>query len=115
MRPLLKRRKACRNFWTPLAADEPVDFGLMDFCRIGQRCAKNCPAKAISFDEPQRINGHDQWQHNETRCLEMWMTVGTGICMASCPFSQGINSRLIDQRKGNPAVMKSILSSFEER
>lgn len=99
----------------PLAADEPVDFGLMDFCRICQRCARNCPAKAISFGEPQLINGLPQWPHDGAKCMEMWMTVGTGICMASCPFSQGIDPQLIDQMKGNPAIMKKILSQCAER
>lgn len=99
----------------PLSADEPVDFGLMDFCRICLCCARNCPAKAISFGDPQFINGHYQWPHNETRCMEMWMTVGTGICMASCPFSQGIDPQLIGQMKGNADVMKRILSLHECR
>lgn len=98
----------------PLEEDGPVDFGLVDFCGLCRRCAKNCPAGAISFGDPQLVNGHFQWPHNETRCMEMWMTVGTGICMACCPFSQGIDPQLTDQMKGNPAVMKKILSRYEK-
>lgn len=71
----------------PLVEDGPVDFGLVDFCRTCKKCAANCPAGAISFDDPQLINGLWQWPHKATRCMEMWMTVGTGICMAICPFS----------------------------
>ena len=79
----------------PLVEDGPVDFGLVEFCLACGKCARNCPAKAISFGEPEMINGLLQWPHNETRCMEMWMKTGTGICMASCPFSQGVDPELI--------------------
>ncbi len=72
----------------PLVEDGPVDFGLVEFCRTCKKCAEKCPARAISFDEPQMLNGIWQWPHNATRCMEMWMKVGTGVCMAVCPFSQ---------------------------
>jgi len=94
----------------PLVEDGPVDFGLTDFCRLCLRCARKCPAKAISFDEPQLINGLYQWRHDGARCMEMWMTVGTGVCMAACPFSQGIDFRMIGQFKTNPDEIKSFLS-----
>lgn len=83
----------------PLVEDGSMDFGLVDFCRTCKRCAANCPAGAISFDDPQMINGLWQWPHKATRCMEMWMTVGTGICMASCPFSQGAGPHLTDKTK----------------
>jgi len=75
----------------PLLVDEPVDFGLVDFCRKCVLCAQKCPARAISFGEPEMINGLYQWPHDGRKCMETWMTVGTGICMACCPFSLGEN------------------------
>ena len=94
----------------PLVEDGPVDFGLVDFCRLCLKCARKCPAKAISFDEPQLINGLYQWSHDGAKCMEMWMTVGTGICMAACPFSQGIDQRLVGQFKDHPDLIKNILA-----
>ena len=82
----------------PLLADEPIDFGLVDFCRKCLLCAESCPAKAISFGEPEMVNGLYQWPHDGRRCMEMWMTAGTGICMACCPFSLG---------EGTPPVLAS--------
>lgn len=73
----------------PLLADAPVDFGLVDFCRACRRCAQMCPARAISFGEPEMVNGLYQWPHDGRKCMEKWMTAGTGICMACCPFSLG--------------------------
>ena len=78
----------------PLVEDGPVDFGLVEFCGHCKRCARNCPAGAISFGEPEMINGILQWPHDGAKCMEMWMTVGTGVCMASCPFSQGTDRNL---------------------
>ncbi|MDR2861439.1 MAG: hypothetical protein LBV07_02670, partial [Syntrophobacterales bacterium] len=73
----------------PLIPDEPLDFGLVEFCRTCLRCAQRCPAQAISFGEPEMINGLYQWPHDGRKCIEVWMTMGTGICMACCPFSLG--------------------------
>ena len=78
----------------PLIEDGPVDFGLVEFCLACGKCAQECPAKAISVGKPEIINGILQWRHNETKCMEMWMKTGTGICMASCPFSQGDGPKL---------------------
>ena len=96
----------------PLIEDGPADFGLVEFCRVCQKCARSCPAKAISFGEPEMINGILQWPHSGTKCMEMWMKVGTGICMASCPFSQGIDQELVKNMKGsNTDVLGSHLLS----
>ncbi|MRR15839.1 MAG: 4Fe-4S dicluster domain-containing protein [Deltaproteobacteria bacterium] len=94
----------------PLVHDGPVDFGLVDFCRTCKKCAAHCPAEAISFDDPQMINGLWQWPHQAIRCMEMWMTVGTGICMAACPFSQGAGAHWADKIKGdkNPGDLKKL-------
>ena len=94
----------------PLVADGPVDFGLVEFCGACGKCARNCPAGAISTGEPQMINGMWQWEHNETKCMEMWMKTGTGICMSCCPFSQGVDADLISKMKGNKDVIEKIIS-----
>jgi epoxyqueuosine reductase QueG len=97
----------------PLWEDGPVDFGLTEFCRLCGKCARSCPAGAISRDDPQMINGLWQWEHNETKCMEMWMKKGTGICMATCPFSQEIDAELVGKMKGNIEIMRKIISLEE--
>jgi ferredoxin len=85
-----------------LIEDGPIDFGIVEFCQVCLKCAHDCPAKAISFKEPELFNGILQWKHNDTKCMETWMQMetGCGICMASCPFSQGVDPDLIKELKG---------------
>jgi ferredoxin len=98
-----------------LVEDSSVDFGLVDFCLACGKCARNCPAKAISSGDPEMINGILQWPHNETKCMEMWMKTGTGICMASCPFSQDVDPDLINKMKGSKEIIQKILSMDEAK
>ena len=101
----------------PLIPDEPADFGLVQFCNSCQKCATNCPVKAISFDEPQIFNDILQWPHLEEKCMEMWFKSGTdcGICLSSCPFSQGVSSDLVSHMKGDVQVIDQILKIDDEK
>ncbi len=101
----------------PLNDDQPVDFGVKEFCILCRKCAKNCPADAISYDSPKLINGHYAWEHDEAKCMLMWTKFGTdcGICMSSCPFSQGIDIEKINNMKDNPEIMKEIIKADFEK
>jgi ferredoxin len=99
----------------PLVEDGPVDFGLVEFCRACGKCARDCPVGAISFGEPQMINGMWQWEHKETKCMEMWMKTGTGICMFCCPFSRGVDAELVSKMKGNMNVIQEIILLDREK
>ena len=101
----------------PLIEDEPVDFGMVEFCQACLKCAVDCPAKAVSFKGPEVFNGLFQWRHNDTKCMEMWMNLetGCGICMASCPFSHGVDPNLIKEMKGNKDIILKIISIDEEK
>ena len=101
----------------PLVSDGPVDFGMVEFCRECMKCAKNCPSKAISVEDPQEYNGLMQWEHRARNCIEMWMKVGTacGVCLSSCPFSQGVDPGLSSQIKGNPEAIQKILFMDKEK
>jgi reductive dehalogenase len=53
----------------PLAPDKPIDFGLLDFCRVCKKCADNCPSQAISFDaDPVAHNGYMRWNTDSKKC-----------------------------------------------
>ena len=101
----------------PLIEDSPVDFGMVEFCRACLKCAVDCPAKAVSFQGPEMMNGLLQWRHHDTKCMEMWMNLqtGCGICMWSCPFSRGVDPNLINEMKGNREIIQKILSQDEEK
>jgi reductive dehalogenase len=101
----------------PLAEDAPVDFGMVEFCQACLKCAVDCPAKAVSFQGPEVFNGLLQWKHHDTKCMEMWMNLGTGcgICMASCPFSQGVDPDLTKRMKGNREIIQKILFLDEKK
>lgn len=73
----------------PLFPDEPIRFGVYEFCRNCKKCADNCPSKAIPFGEPARVRGVLKWQLNMERCLTYWRLAGTdcGLCMRVCPFA----------------------------
>lgn len=101
----------------PLIADEPLDFGLTEFCKLCGKCARNCPAKAISQAEPLVSGDMEYWPHNEAGCMKMWMKVETdcGICMSSCPFSQGVDQELVQSMKWNTEIMELILKEDYEK
>ena len=101
----------------PLTEDEPVDFGMVEFCQACLKCAIDCPAKAVSFKGPEVFNGLLQWRHHDTKCMEMWMNLetGCGICMASCPFSHGVDQNLTKEMKGNKDIILKIISIDEEK
>jgi Pyruvate/2-oxoacid:ferredoxin oxidoreductase delta subunit len=86
----------------PLVEDGPVDSGMAEYCQSCFQCAVRCPAQAISHEKPDMVNGHLQWRLHGTKCMEAWMKMetGCGICMASCPFSQGAGPALLKRMKG---------------
>jgi len=101
----------------PLTPDQPEDFGLKDFCMLCGKCAVNCPTRALTSDPPQMINGSLVWDHHEVRCFEMWMRFATdcALCIASCPFTQGVDPEKVAAMKGNRPAMAAVLDEDRER
>ena len=50
-------------------------------------------------------------------CMHAWLKFGTdcGICIASCPFTQGVDIDRIDAMKGHPEIMREILREDAEK
>ncbi|MFH1372948.1 MAG: reductive dehalogenase domain-containing protein [bacterium] len=73
----------------PLVPDRPIAFGVQDFCRRCQKCAVNCPPRAIPEGSTTVVRGVRKWQLDVERCFHYWRVVGTdcGLCMKVCPFS----------------------------
>jgi ferredoxin len=97
----------------PLVEDGPEDIGMVEFCQSCLKCARNCPAEAVSFEGPEVINGLLQWKFDDAKCMEAWMEMetGCGICMTSCPFSQGVDPELLKDMKGNKDIIKKIIAA----
>ena len=73
-----------------LAAEKKsTDYSVEQFCTHCKKCSVCCPSQSISYNPPQRINGHSKWQINSESCFTYWCKVGTdcGRCMAVCPYS----------------------------
>jgi len=76
----------------PLVPDKPLDFGMLDFCRVCGKCAENCPSGAITFDkEPVEYNGYLRWNSDMKKCTVFRTTnqegSSCGRCMKVCPWN----------------------------
>jgi ferredoxin len=78
----------------PLVTDNGEgDSSIISFCKICNKCAENCPSKAIPFGDREGEPGSQRWKLDEIRCFTYWNVIGTdcGLCMAVCPFSHPNN------------------------
>ncbi|SEA41368.1 reductive dehalogenase [Desulfuromusa kysingii] len=76
----------------PLLADDPIDFGLQEFCKTCKKCAENCPSKAINDEtEPEMIGGVVRYQLDPVKCMTQRATTGCASCAAVCPFTKPDN------------------------
>jgi ferredoxin len=92
------RQRLCKVLTNlPLVPDQPIDFGIQKFCETCFVCAKNCPARAIRFEErttePTSISNRTgilRWPVNVTKCYLFWRENGTDCsnCVRACPWSR---------------------------
>lgn len=100
----------------PMAVDNPIDFGVADFCNSCKLCAENCPSGAISMaDSPDEqewgtgpvLRGYKHWYINNGACYNFWREtmgpMGCRLCVAVCPYSRKDNwihkfARVVDPR-----------------
>lgn len=81
----------------PMAYDQPLRFGVKEFCDNCGKCAKACPVQAISHgpqtDKPVNIStnpGVMKWPINAEKCYMSWMMHGSScsMCIKVCPFNK---------------------------
>ena len=76
----------------PLEPDKPIDFGLQEFCHICNKCARECPANAISMGDKVMHNGYETWKLDVERCTTFRVTnpngSGCGRCVKVCPWNK---------------------------
>jgi reductive dehalogenase len=73
----------------PLVPDQPITFGVQDFCEKCRKCADNCPSAAIPNGVRSKVRGVDKWPTNVEQCVRYWRIAGSdcGLCMKICPYS----------------------------
>ena len=105
-------RLACVTTDLPMAPDEQRSLGVQEFCSRCNRCAVNCPPRAISRGDPVIVRGVRKWRINAEKCLLYWGRVGAacGICQVSCPWSKP--STLFHRAVGKAAVSFPSLHPF---
>jgi reductive dehalogenase len=76
----------------PLVPDKPIDFGLQDFCDKCRKCARECPAQAISYGDKVLYNGYEIWKPDVGKCTTYRVTnlkgSACGRCMKMCPWNK---------------------------
>ena len=93
--PRVRLNKIFTNM--PLLPDEPVDFGVWDFCMKCNQCARFCPGQAIMKTPPTaKVNnicnreGLLRWPIDAEKCFAFMARTGSdcGVCIRVCPFNK---------------------------
>lgn len=96
--------------------DEPIDYGLHDFCKKCALCLMNCPSKAITH-KTREVNGRTWYKFDDNKCYEVWTKMGTdcGTCIQACPFTQLIDLDKVNQMKDNEEMMDQIMKEHFDK
>lgn len=92
------RVRLCKIFTNlPMVCDEPVRFGVTEFCESCSKCAKYCPGNAITDGErtteprnQSNAGGSLKWYIDGEKCFEFWAKNGCecGNCIRVCAFNK---------------------------
>jgi len=82
----------------PLTPDQPIQFGVEEFCKVCKKCAELCPTQAISYDDEKSMDaptisanpGVKKWYIDAEDCYAGWFANGSGcsVCIQVCPFNK---------------------------
>lgn len=111
----------------PVAADKPINAGIMEFCAHCKKCAEACPSGALSFEDgptwetkgPWNNPGHKAYFEDSVKCMTYWKDAGTncGICFSVCPFAKEDKAWIHDWIKASIAsapVMDGFIRSMDD-
>lgn len=96
--------------------DQPIDYGLHDFCKKCALCLMNCPSKAITHLQ-RNVNGRIFYKFDDNKCYEVWTKMGTdcGTCIQACPLTQGVDLKKLEKMKDDPKLMDEIMEEHTEK
>ncbi len=82
----------------PMVRDNPIRFGVREFCEVCMKCADECPPNAISrekrtwsHDSISCSSGHYTWHLDNEACRKYWslgVAANCTACIRSCPFTK---------------------------
>lgn len=85
----------------PVAYDNPISFGVQDYCMTCNLCTNNCPGDAIPEDSNDHIitNGQRRWLTDIEKCypISRFREEYCHVCVDVCPFIHKMND--IEGRK----------------
>jgi len=85
----------------PVSYDEPIDYGIHQFCQVCQVCVNRCPGRALVRDKVW-WRGVEKNKLIYERCRPVMARYdGCAVCMKVCPV----------QRFGMPAVMEHYVAT----
>jgi epoxyqueuosine reductase len=99
----------------PLKPDEKsARMGIIETCEVCDKCARACPAKAITFGGPTVTRGVVKWQLDNEKCFKYWYKGDDSwsnclTCMTSCPWNKPNN---LLHRVGNYLATRNPLSRW---
>ena len=98
----------------PLVADEPVDIGVEDFCKICRKCANTCPTNSIPFGDKVVFNGIEKYKINWLTCYKLRPYVHE---QTQCPTENKAPDEPehhAKERQRRIADQRSLLEHFDE-
>jgi epoxyqueuosine reductase len=112
-----------------LIPDNPVDAGIVEFCRSCAKCAEACPAGALSFAPsptfipagPWNNPGHEAWFEDAVKCFSYLREITTScmICFSVCPYGKknmaaahGVVKATVARTPAFNGVLRSIDDAF---
>ncbi|MHA2347685.1 MAG: reductive dehalogenase [Candidatus Hodarchaeales archaeon] len=84
----------------PFEVDHPINFGVIQFCRICKKCAQYCPSQSIPYDEDPSWEspfntvsnnpGAYKWYVDVDSCYNYWVKNSSDCsnCIRVCPFTK---------------------------
>ncbi len=97
----------------PLIPCENKNYGIKDkLCKNCDLCSLTCPPKAINNSSDE-----NNWGTDQVKCYERWRMFGTdcGICISSCPVTQGIDFSLLDTNDGYKKILENHKNKYNTR
>lgn len=96
--------------------DQPIDFGLTEFCKQCALCLQNCPSQAITH-KTRMVHGRQFYKFDDNRCFDIWLKAGTdcGTCISSCPFTHGVDLLKLKRIKTDPAVIDELMEEHYQK
>lgn len=101
--------RLCKVFTNlPLKTDDPIAFGVKEFCKKCKKCANACKADAIQIKDgqsykitcPSNNKGILRWAVNHDKCYKFWIENGGDCsnCISVCPFVTQNNQHIEEDR-----------------